>query len=81
MCEAIAENWSARLDKSYSVQKSKGLYNMYEKRPLLLGNAFNAICAVYLLLIYKCRPPGGVESSKSPPTSRYLRDLQVQVTF
>ena len=59
--EAITENRSARLDESDSIQKRKRLENTNEKCAQLLGNAFNATYAVYLLRAHKCRPPlGGV---------------------
>ena len=59
-CDTIAENWSARLDKSDSIQKRKQLENTYEKCARLLWNAFNVTYAVYLLHAHKCGPPGGV---------------------
>ena len=61
--EAIAENRSARLDESDSTQKRKRLENTYEKYARLLGNAFNATYAVYLLRAQKYQPPGGVHIS------------------
>ena len=60
MREAIAENWSVRLDESDSLQKRKRLYITYEKCAGLLGNALNATYTVYPLLAHTCQPPGGV---------------------
>ena len=60
--EAIAENWSTRLDKSDSIQKRKRLKNTYKKCAQLLDNEFNATYVVYILLAQKIRPPGCVST-------------------
>ena len=58
--ETIAENWSARLDESDSIQKSKWLENTYKKCAQSLRNVFNVTYAVYLLPAHKCQTSGGV---------------------
>ena len=59
--EAMAVNWSARLDKSDSIQKRKRLETTYEKCAQLLWNAFNVTHAVLLLRAHTFRSPGGVK--------------------
>ena len=51
--EAIAENWSTRLDESDSIQKRKQVENTYKNCAQLLRNAFIVTYAVYLLRAYK----------------------------
>ena len=64
-CEAIAENWSARLDKSESIQKRKRLENAYKKCTRLLWNAFNVTYAILSLYVHEFRPPGGVKNHRA----------------
>ena len=74
--EAIAENWSARLDESESIQKRKRLEITYGKCAQLLRNLFNVTHTVLLLCTHKCRPPGGVTFKKQPKSatqSEYMK--------
>ena len=59
--EDIAENWSARLDKSYLIQKIKQLENMYGKCAQLIRGVFNTKYAVYVTRAHTCQPPAGVQ--------------------
>ena len=73
--EGIAENWSAQLDKSELIQKSKRLENTCKTFMQLLGNSFNAKCVVYLIQTQECQPHGGVIRSYLTPTASFGRSF------
>ena len=66
-CQAIPENWSARLDKLGLIQKRKRLENTYERCVRLLVNFFNDTYVVYLLQAHNCRPSGGLKGVHRSP--------------
>ena len=63
VCEAITENWTARLEKLDSVLKRNYPETTYDKCVQLLWNSFDVTYAILLLYSHKCRPPVGVLKS------------------
>ena len=61
--EAIVENWSAQLDKSYSIQEIKWIETNYKICAQLMCKPYNVTHAILLLHTHKFRPPGDVRGA------------------